>query len=187
VAVDIPIGLPGRGARDCDVQARRLLGIRRSSVFPAPIRPILTAASYADASLIRRQVEGKGVSIQTWAILSKIVEVDAFIRADQTRCQIVREVHPEVSFFFLNGKRPMSAAKTRAAGQAERLAILRERSGEAVVEALAQRRQLNYKVDDILDALATLWTAERIARGKAVSIPSRPPVDAHGLRMEIMA
>ncbi|MEW6348758.1 MAG: DUF429 domain-containing protein [Thermodesulfobacteriota bacterium] len=37
--VDIPIGLRDHGPeRSCDLEARRLLGIRRSSVFPVPCR-----------------------------------------------------------------------------------------------------------------------------------------------------
>src|SRR5262249_22667826 len=37
LAIDIPIGLADRGARRCDVEARRCLGPGRgSSVFPAP-------------------------------------------------------------------------------------------------------------------------------------------------------
>jgi predicted RNase H-like nuclease len=187
IAVDVPIGLLECGARDCDVEARRLLGVRRSSVFPAPIRPILAATSQADASRIRRSVEDKGVSIQTWAIVPKIVEVDGFLRADEARREIVREVHPEVSFFFLNGERPMSAAKRKAVGQAERLSILRHWGGEAIIDALARRRELDCKADDIVDALVALWTAERIARGTAISIPGRPPLDAYGLRMEMLA
>jgi predicted RNase H-like nuclease len=187
VAVDVPIGLLGRGARDCDVKARRLLGVRRSSVFPAPIRSILTASSQADASKIRHRVEGKGVSIQTWAIVPKIVEVDGFLRADEARREIVREVHPEVSFFFLNGERPMSAAKRTAGGHAERLSVLRKWGGEAIVEALARRRELDCKADDIVDALVALWTAERIAWGRAISIPAQPPLDSYGLRMEMVA
>jgi predicted RNase H-like nuclease len=187
VAVDVPIGLLERGARDCDVEARRLLGVRRSSVFPAPIRPILTATSQADASRIRHRVEGKGVSIQTWAIVPKIVEVDGCLRADEARREIVREVHPEVSFFFLNGERPMNAAKRKADGQAERLSVLRKWAGGAIVDALARRRELDCKADDIVDALVALWTAERIASGTAISIPVKPPLDAYGLRMEMVA
>jgi predicted RNase H-like nuclease len=39
VVIDILIGLPDRGSRACDVEARALLGKpRSSSVFPAPIR-----------------------------------------------------------------------------------------------------------------------------------------------------
>jgi len=187
VAVDVPIGLLRRGARDCDVEARRLLGVRRSSVFPAPIRPILTATSQTDASRIRYRVEGKRVSIQTWAIVPKIVEVDRFLRADTVRREIVREVHPEVSFFFLNGGRPMSMAKRKADGQAERLSLLRRWFGEAIGHALAERERLGCKADDIVDALVALWSAERIGCGAALSIPVRPPLDAYGLRMEMMA
>src|SRR5262245_48882967 len=49
IAIDIPIGLPLSGARACDVVARRLLGPRRSSVFPAPVRAALRAGTYAEA------------------------------------------------------------------------------------------------------------------------------------------
>jgi predicted RNase H-like nuclease len=187
VGVDVPIGLLGQGARDCDVEARRLLGVRRSSVFPAPIRPILTATSHAEASRIRHGVEQKRVSIQAWAIVPKIVEVDRFLRADTVRNDIVREVHPEVSFFFLNGKQPMTLAKKNTAGRAERLSVLRPWCGKAVARGLAEREKLGCKADDIVDAFVALWTAERIACGAAISIPVKPPLDVYGLRMEMMA
>jgi hypothetical protein len=38
VAIDISIGLPLTGIRQADVLARRLVGKRKSSVFPTPIR-----------------------------------------------------------------------------------------------------------------------------------------------------
>lgn len=51
--IDVPIGLPDRGARECDKAARRRLGPSRgSSVFPAPIRRILAATSYIEACAI---------------------------------------------------------------------------------------------------------------------------------------
>jgi len=40
-------------------------------------------------------------------------------------------------------------------------------------------------MDDLLDAFAVLWTARRIAEGKAVTLPARPPLDSFGLRMAI--
>src|SRR6266540_1721796 len=49
IAVDIPIGLleePQPGGRECDRQARRLLGRRASSVFTPPIRKLLEATHY---------------------------------------------------------------------------------------------------------------------------------------------
>ncbi len=187
VGVDVPIGLLDRGARECDVEARRLLEARRSSVFPAAIRPTLTARSHADASRARQRVEGKRVSIQAWAITPKITEVDRFLRSDPTRREAVREVHPELSFFFLNGHRPMSTSKRTPDGHAARLSLLRRWYGDAVPSALARRRELGCKADDIVDAFAVLWTAERIARGEAVSVPPEPPLDGYGLRMEMMA
>jgi predicted RNase H-like nuclease len=100
---------------------------------------------------------------------------------------MVREVHPEVSFLFLDGGRPMRFPKKTWDGQAERLALLRRHYGGTVDAALAERSTLRCQADDIVDALAVLWTAERIGAGVAVSIPARPPVDACGLRMEIVA
>ena len=40
ILIDIPIGLKtgGKAERRCDPEARKLLGPRRSSVFPAPCR-----------------------------------------------------------------------------------------------------------------------------------------------------
>jgi predicted RNase H-like nuclease len=40
--------------------------------------------------------------------------------------------------------------------------------------------------DDILDAFAVLWSAERIFRGRHRLPPERPPFDIWGLRMEIV-
>lgn len=45
-AIDIPIGLPPDRPRHCDITARALLGPRRSSVFPAPVRNVIAADSF---------------------------------------------------------------------------------------------------------------------------------------------
>jgi predicted RNase H-like nuclease len=63
-AIDIPIGLTDSGPRQCDIQARRLLGARRgTSVFPAPIRPVLHVASRIEADKIHRSIDGRGVNV----------------------------------------------------------------------------------------------------------------------------
>ena len=59
LTIDIPIGLPDVGPLTCDVEARVFVGPRRSSVFPAPIRPVLTASSWQEACTIRHGIEGK--------------------------------------------------------------------------------------------------------------------------------
>lgn len=46
-AIDVPIGLPVSDSRRSDLAARQLLGPRRgSSVFPAPVRRVLSTGSY---------------------------------------------------------------------------------------------------------------------------------------------
>ncbi|WP_318639559.1 DUF429 domain-containing protein [Stenotrophomonas sp. STM01] len=39
--------------------------------------------------------------------------------------------------------------------------------------------------DDVLDALVALWSAERVAAGEAVSLPTLPVSDATGLATAI--
>lgn len=187
VAVDVPIGLPDAGPRDCDREARRRLGApRASSVFPAPARPLLAAASYETACALGQRVDGRKLSRQTWALLPKIREVDAFLRADGTRQTWIREVHPEVSFWAWNGMVPMTQRKKSVAGRKERETLVRRRHGDLYAAAQASLPQGQYGVDDLLDAFAVLWTAERIQSGEATRLPSVPPTDAQGLRMEIV-
>ena len=188
IAIDIPIGLPERGARQCDLQARRRLGPpRSSSVFPAPIRPVLTAESADEASAIRYGVEAKKMSRQAFAILPKIRQVDAALRGDPELRRRVREIHPEVCFYFLAGGRPMHHSKKTVLGRAERKALLTPVFGDSVSEALEHRKILESAMDDVLDAFAALWTAERIVNGGCEIIPAIPLLDAFGLRMEMVA
>lgn len=169
VAVDIPIGLPAAGSRRCDTDARRLLARRRSSVFPAPARPLLGARSWA---------ETRGISRQTYGILAKVAEVDAVISpAAQDR---VVEAHPEVSFAYLAGG-PATHAKRTPEGRRERLAALRR-----VFADLVPVRFPGTAPDDVLDAIALCWTAGRFLRGEAVVLGGGQR-DARGLRMEIVA
>jgi predicted RNase H-like nuclease len=187
VAIDIPIGLPERGARACDLAARQLLGRgHASSVFPAPIRPVLIAGSYNEACQILLQIDGKKMSRQSWLITRKIREVDVWLRRAPFLQTRVHEVHPEVCFYFLAGKRPLRNSKKSKEGQSERIALLEPIFSHWLADALAQRKQLASAVDDVLDAFAALWTAERIWKGISQSIPADSPVDEIGLRMEIV-
>jgi len=188
VAIDIPIGLPERGSRMCDVEARKLLGpARKSSIFPAPIRPILNAKNYKEACAIRLQFEGKKLSLQTWGIVPKIKEVDKLLRENPHLRNSIREVHPEVSFYFLGGNKPLQLNKKTKDGQMERYALLKPIFGHWLDQVLSQRNQLGSGVDDVLDAFAALWSAERIFKGESQSLPSLPVADSFGLRMEILA
>ncbi len=127
--IDIPIGLPPAGPRSCDVEARRMLGPRRGSVFPSPARPVLAAADYPEACTLSRVASGTAISKQLFNILPKIREVDRVLaRAPELRARVF-EMCPELSFTVLAGT-PMHHAKRSADGRAERLATLRPVFGD---------------------------------------------------------
>jgi predicted RNase H-like nuclease len=187
IGIDIPIGLTDCGPRDCDREARRLLGRpRASSVFPAPIRAVLAARSWEEACTIRSRVEGKRMSKQAWAIVGRIREVDEELRARARLRTRVREVHPEVSFREWSGA-PMRLRKTSHGGLEERRRLVDEHFGPAAFDDVRARfRVKNVGHDDILDAFAALWSAQRILRRASRSLPERPPLDPCALRMEIV-
>ena len=187
LTIDMPIGLPDEGSRRCDDEARTLLGPRGRSVFPAPIRPALEATSRAEASRITRAVDGRGVSPYAWGIYPKVREVDEALREDASLQAWVREVHPEVCFWALNGREPMAHGKKKPEGRGERQGLIETHFGVGVTEPV--RTLFPAKTvadDDILDAFAALWTAERVVKGTAETLPADPPVDGVGLRMEMV-
>lgn len=187
VTIDIPIGLTDRGSRECDLLARaHLKASRASSVFPAPIRPVLEATSYSQACQIGEKVEGRKLSKQLWAIMPKIREVDTFLRTDPTRRRWVREVHPEVCFWAWNKNKAMTHKKRSPEGKAEREALIKPLYGTAYTKIQSSLPQGRYANDDLLDAFAALWSAERVVSGKAVVLPRTVPVDSCGLRMEMV-
>ena len=186
IAVDIPVGLTDQGSRQCDILARRALGPKRgASVFPAPLRCVLGAVSHPEASALRRAVEGKGMSLQSFGITGKVQEVDIALHAHQDRQEGVYEVHPELCFTQLNGGQPMVFAKKTPAGRSERLRLLAEQFGDAPARLLDQRVRRDVGADDVLDALVALWSAVRIGRGEHTSLPTVPDRDARGRRMAI--
>lgn len=187
VMVDVPIGLTDTGSRQCDLDARsHLRPPRASSVFPAPIRSMLAAATRDDACLIGMKADGRKINQQAWAILPKIREVDTFLRSDPTLNRWIREVHPEVCFWAWNGRKAMMHRKKLLAGRSEREALVKPLYALAYAAAQSGLPRGKYGKDDLLDAFAALWTGERVVAGKAILLPAKPPVDSCGLRMEMV-
>ncbi len=200
VLIDIPIGLPDtrRPSRKVDVEARRLLGSgRASSVFPAPGRAAVNEFrshgpdSYNACAEANRQELGKSLSKQAFGILPKIAEVDQLLLSDEAARSRIREVHPEVCFWGLNGRRSMTHRKKDAEGIDERLEVLNRVlpwADSTFRDALKEHPRRVVQRDDILDALAAVTTAvpTHPLLSEPQSILTEPEVDARGLPMEML-
>jgi predicted RNase H-like nuclease len=188
IAMDIPIGLLDQaveGGRACDRLARKMLGKRASSVFAPPVRASLECATYPEALKANRDSSPHaiGISKQCFAILPKIREVDRIISPDIQRSVI--EVHPELCFRTMNNDQILLHTKKTRDGLEERKALLTQHGfGTFITQALASRID-GAAPDDLLDACAACWTAQRKASGLASQIPSSPSLDSKGLRMEM--
>jgi len=161
VAVDLPIGLPDvtlPGGRTCDRIARGIIGPRAPSVFSPVGRKGLEGKSRAEADRLQRSAGGIGIGAQAWGLRNKLLEVDALMTP--SRQDVVREVHPEVSFCTMKG-RTLDFGKKTPEGERERLeALIAQGFPESfMVATLAGIRSGR---DDFLDACAALWTATRM-------------------------
>ena len=191
VFIDIPIGLidRGQGSRCCDVLARKALGQPRgSSVFPAPAFPVLTASTYAEAKALSFDAIGKKLSQQAFALIPKIREINQYLVANPRSTIAVREVHPEVCFWALNGRQAMHYPKKNEAGFQERIGLLKQRFPNVesiVLEALKTYKRSVVARDDIVDALVALLTADT-CDDKLRTFPPQPETDSRGLAMEIV-
>jgi len=193
IAVDMPIGLPehtGRGGRAAEQAARPHLGPRQSSVFSVPARRAVMCDDYTQACrmALAHSDPPRKVSKQCFHLFPKIREIDALMTpALEAR---VYEVHPELSFWRLNGGRAMTLPKklkgrAHGPGLAERGRLLQAHGFEA--DFLDQARPPGVGADDLIDASVNALIAERIASGKAQPFPPEPPRDAKGLRIAIWA
>ncbi len=193
VGVDMPVGLLDDfepGGRDADRLARARLGaVRGTSVFSAPPRAALERWRVApDYPSVKAAVDGH-LTKQAYFLLAKIAEVDDFVRAHgQDR---VVEIHPELAFMELAGG-PVREPKRTAAGRARRRGLLDragihvpERPGNPRPDPGAAGRGPRVAWDDLLDATAVAWSAARVVAATAGRLPASPPLDRHGLRMEI--
>lgn len=193
LAVDMPIGFPDtaeQGGRQAEREARAVLGGRQSSVFATPARAALGAEDYRAACTLNRahSKPPKGLSKQCWNLFPKIRELDAVLTpALQAR---VKECHPEVAFWVLNGCQALETPKKvksrpNPEGLAQRRRLL-EAQGYPPDFLIPTLTGSKVGPDDLLDACAIATTAARIVAGTAHRFPvGEVPYDARGLAMEI--
>jgi predicted RNase H-like nuclease len=168
IGIDIPIGHTAEGVRQADVEARKFVGPKRaSSVFAAPPKEILDAASYAEGNAKLQGLGRPMVSRQAWALLPKMLEAAELAGEDER----VHEVHPEVSFCAMAGRTHLPWPKKSWNGLMHRRSLL----SKAGIELPDEIDELAAAAtDDLVDAAAVAWSARRIVRGEALSLPAEP-------------
>jgi predicted RNase H-like nuclease len=168
VGLYAPVGLldnPVQGGRTCEREARTLLGSRMAgAIGSAPDRASLS---------------GNADGIQLAHRFAEVAE-----QMGPYRQRTIFEVHPELSFYQLNGDQPLEHKNRSADGREERLNLLKARIPG--VERILEARVPGVRKAHLLAATACLWTARRIL-GRAMSrLPLDPEWDSQGLRMEIV-
>ena len=178
IGVDIPLGEPpdiSDGGRTTDQAARDFLeGRAKACVFSAPPWAVSLVDDYAIANPLARELTGKGLTKQSHALRNKIVDATPHWRAAPHR---VHEVHPEVSFQALAGH-AIGPSKKTWAGNRARLALLA--SAGIVLPDDVGEAGAKGATDDVVDAAVVAWSATRIARGEAESLPEPPEHDGDG-------
>jgi predicted RNase H-like nuclease len=183
IAVHIPVGLPAvatTGGRSAEREARRLLGFpRRGAILSAPTRRALAASDdYEKASALN----GGHLDYITWRMLPKVREIADEVQSYHQRT--VFEVSPELTYFSINGNRPMRYPKRTYVGQGERREVLGNRVQGIQNIFNAQLPRVRHW--HLTDVAADLWTARRIL-GKGIHrLPEQPEWNDDGLRMEIV-
>lgn len=174
IVVNAPVGygdVVGEGLRLCDLEARRLLGRRAMTIRRQPSRQTLLGSG--DVARERLDAATKGR-----------LEVMRQVAGEMSpyRQRLVYEGHPELSFYLLNGERPLASPKRLAVGRDERRAVLSAKINgiERILESsIAPTKHL-------LDASALLYSARRVFLHAAKRLPSEAQWDSEGLRMEIV-
>jgi predicted RNase H-like nuclease len=184
ITLSSPIGLPdkpSRRGRQCDREARRLLGWPRLGAILSP--PSLSVAQRAKSYEHAIDLNGGSLTRTAWAQIRHIREVRETIQSHSQRR--VYEVHPELSFHQLNGDRPLRHGKRTQEGQEERWSLLvaRLQNLESRLEAGPPK---SATLANLLDAYAALSTARRISARAISRLPEEPEWNSEGMRMEIV-
>ncbi len=148
VGIDIPLGFPEPGSRrQAEIEGRRLLGTRASTLFLTPPREAFDLP-WGEARLL-------GVSKQAWNLGPAIR--DALAAADHGWY----EVHPELVFLDLHAA-PLPPKRTGPGSELRQrlLADVDIRVGSVP----------GVPLDDVLDAAACALGAFRIGTGEANSV-----------------
>ena len=168
IIIDIPIGLEVNSPnRICDVEARKFLGIRSSTIFSPPCLEAVFSENYNQARAINLTNTGKSISKQSWFLSKKILEAREFSEKNFK----LKEGHPECSFAEFEGK-PLIDKKKSTRGLFKRIHILEQLGFRPPLLAEMLPENTPIKADDLLDATILCWVANKFYNGESKKFPS---------------
>ena len=172
--IDIPLAIHEKGFRMADAEARVLLKSRASTIFSAPAKETLLSDNYNDACAINESICGKKISKQSWFLFSKIKEARTIFCQAHKKIKLY-EVHPELSFMAMNDMRVIELGKKTDEGFKMRHKLVKKLFSKFDFEQTrANFKRCDVADDDILDAIAVLWSTQKIIANMASYVPKKP-------------
>ena len=172
--IDIPLAIHEKGFRKADAEARTLLKSRASTIFSAPTKEALFSNSYTDACVINESICGKKISKQSWFLFSKIKEARTIFCNAHKKLKLY-EVHPELSFMAMNDMKVIELGKKTDDGFKARYKLVKKLFPKFDFEKIrANFKRGDVADDDILDAIAVLWSTQKIIANMASYVPKKP-------------
>jgi predicted RNase H-like nuclease len=172
VAIDAPVG----------GQEQAFLGGRRSDEAAVALLghtvPEMRWGEHA-AAMAHDEVPNEPENVAMWR--SRYREIAEVIAPYLQRT--IFECLPELSFYQLNGERPLLHRSTTEDGYLERRHLLNKVPG---IQRVLDAHEPGVSRLQCLEAGVLLWTTRRIASRAAKRVPSLPEWDARGLRVDIV-
>jgi predicted RNase H-like nuclease len=164
--------------RPCDVEAREMIGWPRLvSVRPVPSRATLRARTRDEAKQLEPWLTNDDLRRFRW-----MKEAEENFQPFHQRNWFA--AHPDLSFYVLNGDRPVTSSPYQPEGVLERMNLIKGKL-PGVEEAVTRTPPAGAAQIHLLQAAGLLWTARRAA-GRAINrLPQDPNWDNSGLRMEL--
>jgi predicted RNase H-like nuclease len=181
-AVNVPFGypeLPGQQYRECDREARGLVGWpRRINVRPVPSRAALMAKSRKEALELDPWLTKNDFRHFKW-MKEAATEIAPF------HARSWYSANADLSFTHMNGDEPLRTSPHLPEGMAERLDLIRQKL-PGVEDVISRVPPQGAGVVHMYESAAMLWTARR-ASGRAINrVPMDPEWDESGIRIELV-
>ena len=181
-AIYAPVGFedePTGPYRPCDLEAREMVGWPRlAAIKPIPSRAALRAKTREEAKELEPWLTNDDFRRWKW-----IREAEQEFQPFHQRNWFA--AHPDLSFYVLNGDKPLKSSPYQPEGVYERMNLIKAKL-PGVEDAVTATPPAGASQFHLLQCAGLLWTARRAA-GRAVNrLPADPNWDTAGLRMEMV-